>query len=339
MGAMADPNSTNPGGSQGGGPSGLTPDQQAALAAAVMGGPASAQPMDSVLQSLLTPLYPSPNPGMSPADDATLSALFGNAPGSAQPTADAFQNLSGAIYPSGGDQTGLSFGDGSIGPPGLAPEHDAALTALFGNGPPVSAQAWSDPFQTLGGLAVPPSPTSGQNDGLADALVASGSRPGAQLVAYRSGGQGQSGVASFPHDWDPIVERDVAAYNKMNDAQPGDDVYLDPDLIKAMIMTESGHDQHAYDTDPMQVNKSTHDWDYYKANLGLVKGQPPGPALGIQAGLGWLDSKSYFNDAHGNPGPFLGYETAIKRYNANRNNPDYYDKVMGNYKLIKDSEK
>jgi hypothetical protein len=107
----------------------------------------------------------------------------------------------------------------------------------------------------------------------------------------------------------------VANYNKMNQADPGDDVYLDPDLIKAQVRVEAGRDAKAYNSDPMQVNKPG-DWDDYKFDMGLRRGQAPGPELGIRAGLGWLDYKSYRYDKHGNPGAFIGYPAAMTAYNS-----------------------
>src|ERR1700691_2461733 len=85
--------------------SGLTPDQQAVLAAAVIGAPA---PMSPTLQSLLTPLYPDPPPvGLSPEDDANLTALLGG-PRAVQPTSDALQSLPGPILaPSAADPASL----------------------------------------------------------------------------------------------------------------------------------------------------------------------------------------------------------------------------------------
>jgi hypothetical protein len=65
----------------------------------------------------------------------------------------------------------------------------------------------------------------------------------------------------FPNALDPVIRAKVAAFNKMNQADPGDAVYLDPDLIRAVVRVESGHDLKAYNSDPMQVNKSTRDWD------------------------------------------------------------------------------
>ena len=152
MGAMADPNLTNPGDGQVSGPSGLTPDQQAALAAAVIGAPAPIQPVSGDLQSLFASLYPSSDSGLSPEDDARLSALFGNAPGSAQPA-------SGAP---------LSLGGGSFGP------QFPVQFALPNPG--------GSPVQT--GVAV------GPNHGLADALLNSGSGPVSRPFAALTAGWG-----------------------------------------------------------------------------------------------------------------------------------------------------
>ncbi|HKR87027.1 MAG TPA: hypothetical protein VJS38_02540 [Phenylobacterium sp.] len=150
---------------------------------------------------------------------------------------------------------------------------------------------------------------------------------------------GPAAAKPFPNKLDPIIEAKVAAYNRMNQADPGDEVYLDPDWIKAMVRVESGHDLKAYNSDPMQVNKPG-DWDAppgekgYKSDLGLKEGVPPGAEQGIQAGLDWLDSKSYFFDKKGRAKPFIGYDRAIQRYNGG-GNPHYLEDVKRAYRDIK----
>ncbi|HEY3889482.1 MAG TPA: hypothetical protein VGL73_12970 [Caulobacteraceae bacterium] len=145
----------------------------------------------------------------------------------------------------------------------------------------------------------------------ADSLPAAGAQvapPSGSAKAPGTGGppvDAPQKVAGFPHTWDSIVDADVANFNKQRGYDPGDPEYLDPDWIKAMMMTESGSDMRAYNTDPMQVNKPG-DWDGYKQDLGLTKNQPPGPALSIQAGIDWLESKSYREKTGGIDGPFLG---------------------------------
>ena len=156
--------------------------------------------------------------------------------------------------------------------------------------------------------------------------------------SYPLGGMATARTLAFPHTWDPIVEREVAKFNKMNQADPGDDIYLDPDLIKAQIMVESGHNLKVYNSDPMQVN-TVDDWDGkgsnpgHKVTLGLQYGVQPGPDLGIRAGLGWLDAKSYIHDGSGQPGPFIGWERAFKRYNVG--DPHYWEKIQSAYSYIK----
>lgn len=151
---------------------------------------------------------------------------------------------------------------------------------------------------------------------------------------YQVAGPAMAKRPAYPRTLDPIIEREVAKFNTMNQAEPGDDVYLDPDLVKAQIRVESGYNLKAYNSDPMQVNKDPRDWDGYKGEIGLKKGVPPGPELGIRAGLDWLDSKSYFLDAAGRPKPFLGYQAAFTRYNGS-GDPHYWDKIQSAYRDIK----
>jgi len=160
---------------------------------------------------------------------------------------------------------------------------------------------------------------------------------------YDVAGPATAKAPPFPNAWDSIVERKVADFNKMNQADPGDDVWLDPDLVKAQIRVESGYDLKAYNSDPMQVNKPG-DWDGrnrnpgHKITLGLQHGVAPGPELSISAGLGWLDAKSYFHDTAGQLGPFIGYERAFKRYNG-AGNPHYWEDIQNAYRDIKNGRR
>jgi hypothetical protein len=149
---------------------------------------------------------------------------------------------------------------------------------------------------------------------------------------------GPPAAKSYPNSLDPIVEREVGEFNKMNQADPGNDIYLDPDLIKAQIRVESGYDPKAYNSDPMQVNKPG-DWDNYKVDMGLRKGQPPGPDVGIGAGLKWLEYKSYRYGDDGKPTRFLGWPAAFAAYNsrnpAKKGNPHYWADIQNAYRDIK----
>ncbi len=61
--------------------------------------------------------------------------------------------------------------------------------------------------------------------------------------------------ARYPHDWDGLVDKAVADYNRGKGLAPGNPRYLDPKIIKAMIMVESAFNPQAYNSDPIQVNK------------------------------------------------------------------------------------
>jgi hypothetical protein len=145
-------------------------------------------------------------------------------------------------------------------------------------------------------------------------------------------------LARYPHAWDSIVERVVAERNRRNGVKPGDPTYLDPDLVKAMIMVESAFNRHAYDTDPMQVNKPGRDWVEDKAALGLKQGVPPGHDLGIQAGVAWLDYKSYHYDDRGRKTSFRGWPNSVTAYNGG-GNPHYWADVTAALNLIHSARK
>lgn len=215
------------------------------------------------------------------------------------------------------------------------------------------ASSVGDPMQRLAQFAAQVPQTNGD---AADPASGAGPTP-ASTGASRAFGPEASGVDSDQPEIDPaldvevagpakapvhlngadaIVAARVADFNKRNQADPGDDDYLDPDWVKAMIRVESGFDRKAYGSDPMQVNKPG-DWpkdDDYKAQIGLTKGVAPGQDLGVRAGLDWLESKAYHYDKSGKPTTFLGWPEATRRYNGG-GNPHYLQDVEKAYQDIK----
>jgi hypothetical protein len=145
----------------------------------------------------------------------------------------------------------------------------------------------------------------------------------------------QAEVATYPHALDATVENYVAQYNQSKGFRPGDREYLDPDLIKAMIMQESAHDLKAFNSDPMQVNANSRDWDKAKAPLGLVRGVAPGPSLSVEAGIKWLIYKSYVraND----PDTFKGWFVGVVDYN-HTGHVAYGKSVFGHLAVLKQAE-
>ena len=136
----------------------------------------------------------------------------------------------------------------------------------------------------------------------------------------------------YPKTLDPTVERHVADYNRARGLKPGDMEYLDPDLIKAMIRQEAGHNYDALIHDPMQVN-NTGDWADGKAQLGLSKGVAPGADLSVKAGIQWLRQKAYRHDSQGAEARFRGWPQAVQRYNGRL--PDYSEQVWDHLGEIK----
>jgi hypothetical protein len=138
---------------------------------------------------------------------------------------------------------------------------------------------------------------------------------------------------TYPKSLDPIVDRCVGEYNQAHGLRPGDREYLDPDLVRAMIRQEAGHDYEALIGDPMQVNASSLDWDRRKADLGLRRGVAPGPDLGVKAGIQWLRMKAYPHDAQGHETRFIGWSRAVQKYNAHM--LSYSDQVWDHLGEIK----
>lgn len=67
---------------------------------------------------------------------------------------------------------------------------------------------------------------------------------------------------------------------------------MDPQLMKAWAMVESGGNKEKFLSDPFQVNNRG-DWDPDKTKLGLRLGQVPGAQLSATAALQWLDKKGH----------------------------------------------
>jgi hypothetical protein len=139
--------------------------------------------------------------------------------------------------------------------------------------------------------------------------------------------------SAYPKTLDPTVDRHVTEYNQAHGLKPGDPEYLDPDMVRAMIRQEAGHDYDALISDPMQVNASPLDWDKSKAGLGLQKGVAPGADLSVKAGIQWLRGKAYPHDAQGNETRFIGWPQAVQKYNGHL--PDYSDQVWDHLGEIK----
>jgi hypothetical protein len=93
-----------------------------------------------------------------------------------------------------------------------------------------------------------------------------------------------------------------------------------------------------YNRDPLQVNNKD-DWDSYRGDLGLTKGQSPGPVLSIRAATDWLETKFYHENTQGQAGPFRGYQKAITDYNSLDGDPNYFQKVDRYYQMLKKLER
>ncbi len=169
-----------------------------------------------------------------------------------------------------------------------------------------------------------------------------GERGGLNLYQYANGnpvrttdvaGLTGSSSADFPHDLDRTVDFWVSVYNFEAGNHLGDREYLDPDLIKAMIMQESGNNATAHASDPMQVNVLG-DWVPEKEDYGLVGGICQPHDVTLPAAIDWLANKAYRHDSNGDPVAFRGWPAAISRYNGG-GDPEYVNKVLNYYDQIK----
>ena len=143
-------------------------------------------------------------------------------------------------------------------------------------------------------------------------------------------GTGQSGklkpIAGYPEDkklaWrnanDETFIKAANDFNQRNGLKPGDPRYIDPQMMKAWAMVESGGegDKAQFLSDPFQVNKPL-DWVDAKATqAGLTKWQKMTPAESARAGLEWLRYKSEIHDTSGGVARMLGVQQSLERYNG-----------------------
>lgn len=81
-------------------------------------------------------------------------------------------------------------------------------------------------------------------------------------------------------------------------------------------MVESGGDKAAFLSDPLQVNNPGDYNDPEPQVTGLKKDQRMTPATSAEAALKWLEFRGYKRDKQHHPGPWLGLESALQRYNG-----------------------
>jgi hypothetical protein len=148
-------------------------------------------------------------------------------------------------------------------------------------------------------------------------------------VAPAAVGQRPRFSTTYPRTLGPTVERHVAEYDQAHRLKPGNPEYLDPDLIKAMIRQEAGHDYDSLLRDPMQVN-NLGDWAKEKSRLGLSKGAAPGADAGIKAGIAWLRTKAYPRDDNGMT-HFIGWQSGVRAYKGRNDLGTAYAKSVMNH--------
>lgn len=132
-------------------------------------------------------------------------------------------------------------------------------------------------------------------------------------------GYPETGKESWRKANDAIFEKAANDFNAQNGLKPGDARYIDPQLMKACAMVESGGNKDQFLSDPFQVNKRG-DWEAGKTKLGLKPGEAPGAVHGTYAALRWLDGKGHtkvvYKDGSSKT-TYRGLPFAFLRYNGN----------------------
>jgi hypothetical protein len=129
----------------------------------------------------------------------------------------------------------------------------------------------------------------------------------------------EMGANSWRSSNDDLFINTANAYNSKYNLYPGDQDYLSADLIKAWAMVESGGDQKAFTTDPLQVGNPG-DWTDEKIKIaGLTnRNESMSPALSARAALRWLRYKG-----NNSQGIFQGTDNALYNYSGNTNVDPY----------------
>lgn len=131
-------------------------------------------------------------------------------------------------------------------------------------------------------------------------------------------GYSDRGASSWRAANDRVFIEAASRFNTQHGLKPGDPKYIDPLLIKAWAMVESGGSESAFLRDPLQVNNPG-DWQSPKPQVtGLIKDQRMTPTVSAVAALKWLEFKGYIRDGQGRPGPWIGFERALQRYNGKK---------------------
>jgi hypothetical protein len=129
-------------------------------------------------------------------------------------------------------------------------------------------------------------------------------------------GYPESGASSWRASNDAAFIEAANKFNHHHGLAPGDPMYIDPAFVKAWAMVESGGSKSAFLRDPLQVNNPA-DWADEKLRvMGISRRQIMTPATSADAALRWLYYKSFIRDTNGRPGPWIGFERALQRYNG-----------------------
>ena len=166
-----------------------------------------------------------------------------------------------------------------------------------------------------GGTATRPGTRRAVNIGSAAAATASAPASRVRPIS----GYPETGKDAWRKANNAIFEKAANDFNTQNGLKPGDARYIDPQLMKAWAMVESGGNKEQFLSDPFQVNKRA-DWSKGKKDLGLSESKAPGATLDSYGSLRWLDRKGHRTTLLKNETKvvvFRGLPAALMRYNAN----------------------
>lgn len=144
------------------------------------------------------------------------------------------------------------------------------------------------------------------------------SRPVARSQVAEMPGHPQTGRTAWRSSNDEAFVAAANFYNNKYRLRPGDQGYRTATFLKAWAMRESGGEgsEHAFRTDPFQVNNSG-DWADEKTEIaGLRRDEKMTPAKSAYAALEWLRHKAAIRDGRRQVIGFRNDLQALERYNA-----------------------
>jgi hypothetical protein len=140
--------------------------------------------------------------------------------------------------------------------------------------------------------------------------------------------------AGWHQSQDALIRKVTDDFNREKGLKPGDPHYLDPNLVKAWALQESGgHEDVFTGGDMMQVNV-TGDWVPEKSWFGLKKGEKMDPEKSLRTALEWAWYKGELTKGMKGDSPDSGWyatQRGTKAFPGYQSTFDGWDHALTDY--------